>query len=103
VGNLNFLKEMKIPIESVSPVVAQASAAGLTAVVVAVNGVPAGVIEIADEIRPEAAAVVRSLKDLGMRTVMITGDNEQAAARVAQAVGVDQYLAEYRPDRKVER
>jgi len=102
VGNLNFLKEMKIPIESVSPVVAQASAAGLTAVVVAVNGVPAGVIEIADEIRPEAAAVVRSLKDLGVRTVMITGDNEQAAARVAQAVGVDQYLADYRPDRKAE-
>jgi Cd2+/Zn2+-exporting ATPase len=63
-----------------------------------------GVIAIADIVRPNAAAVVKQLKTLGVkRVVMLTGDNERVARAMARQVGVDEYYADLLPEDKVAR
>jgi Cd2+/Zn2+-exporting ATPase len=75
---------------------------GKTVVLVGTEDELEGVIAVADEIRPEAAAAVERLRSLGVeRTVMLTGDNERTARAVAERVGVDEYRAELLPDEKV--
>lgn len=75
---------------------------GKSVVLVAEDGQVLGGIVIADELRDDAAAVVRRLRGLGLRTVLISGDNRWTAARVAEACGVDEHLAELDPERKTE-
>ncbi|MDL5360457.1 heavy metal translocating P-type ATPase [Halalkalicoccus sp. NIPERK01] len=77
-------------------------AEGKTVVLVGTDEELEGVIGVADEIRPEAAATVARLADLGVtRTVMLTGDNERTARAIAERVGVDEYRAELLPEEKV--
>ncbi len=67
----------------------------------AVGGVLAGVVCVADPLREEASAVLNSLRKLGVsKTVMMTGDNEKTAAVIAAQVGVDEYYAEVLPEDK---
>ena len=67
----------------------------------AASGRLVGVICIADPLRPEAAAVLRQLRRLGVtNTVMMTGDSERTAAAIARQVGVDHYFAEVLPEEK---
>jgi Zn2+/Cd2+-exporting ATPase len=73
-----------------------------TEVLVAVGGVYAGRILLADKIKAEAAGAIRSLKALGVRRiVMLTGDNEKAAAAVAASLGIDEFRAGLLPQDKV--
>ncbi|WP_314212720.1 heavy metal translocating P-type ATPase [Pseudarthrobacter equi] len=67
---------------------AEAEAAGATAVWVAVDGVPAGIISLRDTVKEGSAAAVARLKDLGLRPILLTGDNAAVAAQVAAAVGI---------------
>lgn len=67
---------------------AEAEAAGATAVWVAVDGVPAGIISLRDTVKDGSAAAVARLKDLGLRPILLTGDNAAVAAQVAAAVGI---------------
>ncbi len=76
------------------------AAAGKTAVTVSVNGQPAGAIGIADTVKPEAAAAVRRLAEMGIEVWMITGDNRRIAETVARQVGIAHVLAEVLPDGK---
>lgn len=68
--------------------VAEMSQAGMSVVVVEVDGTPVGVLGIRDELRPEAAAAVRALADQGMRSVMLTGDHEVTARAIAEQAGI---------------
>lgn len=68
--------------------VAEMSQAGMSVVVVEVNGTPAGVLGIRDELRPEAAAAVQALADQGIRSVMLTGDQEVTAQAIAEQAGI---------------
>ncbi len=68
--------------------VAEMSQAGMSVVVVEVDGIPAGVLGIRDELRPEAAAAVQALADQGMRSVMLTGDQEVTAQAIAAQAGI---------------
>ncbi|MDK2903914.1 MAG: Zn2+/Cd2+-exporting ATPase [Clostridiales bacterium] len=74
-----------------------------TIVYVAVNGTYAGYLVIADEIKEDAAKTIRRLQNMGIRTVMLTGDRELIAKAVAQRLGLDGYFAELLPDQKVEK
>lgn len=75
---------------------------GETAVVVTVSGKLAGIIGIADRIRPEARAAIARLREAGIqRVVMLTGDNERVAARIAAEAGVDEYRASLMPEEKL--
>ena len=62
--------------------------AGGTSVLVAVDGEPAGVITVGDQVRPTSALAVRRFRDLGLRPILLTGDNASAAAAVARSVGI---------------
>ena len=83
------------------PEMERLAAEGKTAVVVAVDGQPAGAIGIADTVKPEAAAAVRRLHEMGIEVWMITGDNRRTAESVARQVGIQRVLAEVLPDAKL--
>ncbi|MFH0519548.1 heavy metal translocating P-type ATPase [Streptomyces sp. M41] len=75
---------------------------GRTAVVVAWDGVARGVLAVADAVKETSAEAVRELRALGLTPVLLTGDNRAVAEAVAQAVGIDQVIAEVLPEDKVE-
>jgi Cu+-exporting ATPase len=68
---------------------------------VAVDGKLAGVLAIADPIKPGAADAVASLKRLGLNVVLLSGDTERVAAAVARSIGIDRVIAGVLPDGKV--
>ena len=68
----------------------------------AVDGQPAAVMAVADPVRDTSAKALRELHELGIRTVMVTGDNRRTAEAVGRAVGIDEVVAEVLPDGKVE-
>ncbi len=75
-------------------------AAGRSAIFVAVDGRLAGVMTVEDPIKPSAAEAIRYLHAEGLRIVMLTGDNRATAQAVADAVGIDEVIAEVQPDQK---
>jgi Cu+-exporting ATPase len=75
---------------------------GQTVMLVAVDGRPAGLLGVADPVKESAAEAVRRLRDLGLRIVMLTGDNRTTAEAVARQVGIDEVIAEVLPDAKAE-
>jgi Cu+-exporting ATPase len=81
--------------------VAAAEGAGRTAAVVLVDGAPAGVLVVADTMRPTSAEAVRDLLELGLWPVLLTGDNEQTARAVASEVGIEEVVAGVTPEGKV--
>jgi len=76
---------------------------GKTVVFVIIDGKLAGAIALADIIRPESKEAITKLKEMGVRCMMITGDNNQVAKWVAEEVGLDEYFAEVLPDKKAEK
>lgn len=74
---------------------------GNTVVVAAVDKMPALAIAVSDPIRSDSASSVARLKEQGIKPVLVTGDNESAARYVADAVGIDEVVANVLPDGKV--
>ncbi|MGZ4131579.1 MAG: heavy metal translocating P-type ATPase, partial [Actinomycetota bacterium] len=75
---------------------------GLTPFAVWRDGVPFGLLAVADTVKPEAAATVERLHALGLEVAMVTGDRRATAEAIAAATGIDRVLAEVYPDGKVE-
>jgi Cu+-exporting ATPase len=73
-----------------------------TTVWVAMNGEAAGVLGIADPIKPTTREAVRELHDMGLKIIMCTGDNERTAESVARELGIDEFKAEVMPDEKID-
>jgi Cu+-exporting ATPase len=101
-GSLKWLEEEGIDVSALVHEAEKVSEAGDTPVFLAVDGQPAGVAAITDEIKDGAAAAVRALKGMGIEVVMLTGDNRRTAEAVASRAGVDRVVAEVTPDRKAE-
>jgi Cu+-exporting ATPase len=88
-GRTGWLVENGVGIsEPEQETLAAAEASGATAIWVAVDGVPAGIISLRDTIKPGSAAAIERLKKLGLRPILLTGDNAAVAAQVAAAVGI---------------
>jgi Cu+-exporting ATPase len=81
---------------------AQAEQAGQTAVFTGWDGQIRGLLVVADTVKPTSAEAVGRLRALGLRPVLLTGDNERAARAVAAAVGIDEVIAEVLPVGKVD-
>jgi P-type Cu+ transporter len=79
-----------------------AEAAGRTAVVASVDGEPQAVLVVADSVKPTSAEAVARLKALGLRPVLLTGDNAMTARAVAAEVGIDEVIAEVLPADKAD-
>lgn len=97
VGTSRFLFEEGIDVTPVVALVERVQVSGQTAVLAAVDGRAAGVLALADQLKPTAVAAVAELKRLGVRTVLLTGDNWRTAQAVADAVGIDSVRAEVLP------
>ena len=82
---------------------ARAAAAGGTPMYVAVDGTLAGLVTVADTVKPDAAEAVAQLKALGLEVWMVTGDNAATAEAVADQVGIDHVIAEVLPADKADR
>ncbi|MDD4859029.1 MAG: copper-translocating P-type ATPase [Dehalococcoidales bacterium] len=79
------------------------AAQGKTVVFVLIDGETAGAVALADIIRPESKEAIARLKEMGIRCLMITGDNSRVAKWVADETGIDEYFAEVLPERKAEK
>jgi Cu+-exporting ATPase len=101
-GNAAFIEKQGIVTTSIDSPLQQLSSAGKTTVVVAVDHDIAGVIALADDIRPESKPAVESLHKMGVDVVMLTGDNKRAASRVAMLTGIRTVQAEVLPSEKAE-
>jgi Cu+-exporting ATPase len=93
VGSAALLREAGVSIDAPSD-------SGASVVHVAVDGRPAGSIEVADAVKPGAREAIEALRRDGVRAVMVTGDNRSAAAAVAAAVGIEVVEAEVLPQGK---
>jgi Cu+-exporting ATPase len=78
----------------------EGEARGQTAIVVGWDGETRGLIVVADTVKPTSREAIAELRDLGLRPVLLTGDNEATAQAVAAEVGIDEVIAEVLPDEK---
>jgi P-type Cu+ transporter len=103
VGRPRLLADWSVHLpERLAAVRADAESRGRTVVAVAWDGAARGVLVVADAVKPTSAAAVRQLRDLGLRPVLLTGDNAAAARAVAAEVGIDEVVAEVLPQDKVD-
>ena len=100
VGNARLLERERIALDGVRSLADEMAGQGRTVVYIAVDGRPAGLIAVADAPRDTAAQAVAALQELGLRPVMLTGDNRATAERIAAQVGVDEVIAEVLPGDK---
>jgi len=100
IGNLRMMQAKGWRLDSLAPEVARLQLEGKTAMLVAVNNAVAGVIAVADTVKPGSVEAIQRLHDMGLQVVMITGDNRQTAEAIARQVGVDTVLAEVLPGDK---
>ncbi len=78
-------------------------AKGTTVVYVILDGTLSGAIALADIVRPESKQAIARFKEMGIRCMMLTGDNPQVAKAVADEIGLDEYFAEVLPDQKAKK
>ena len=90
-------------IQADSSAVGRISGKGRTIVFVLERDKPLGAIALADVIRPESKEAVQRLHELGIKAIMLTGDNQQVAEWVAGELGLDEYFAQVLPDKKADR
>ena len=99
-GTAAFLKELKVDVSALSGEAERLRADGATAVLLAVDGKPAGAIAIADPVKQTTPQALKALAADGIRVVMLTGDNRTTAQAVAKRLGITQVEAETLPDQK---
>ncbi|WP_257002511.1 HAD-IC family P-type ATPase, partial [Streptomyces sp. WZ.A104] len=103
VGREQLLTDAAIPLPpELSAALAEAEENGRTAVVVAWDGEARGVLGVADTVKDSSAAAVAELRTLGLRPVLLTGDNRAVAETVAAEVGIEEVYAEVMPQDKVD-
>ncbi len=99
-GNQQFFQQTGISIDPLKNNAADLRRNGQTVIFVAIDGQPAGLIGIADPIKPSTPQALRDLKAAGLRIVMLTGDSRGTAEAVAAKLGIDEFEAEILPDKK---
>ena len=100
VGSLRFLTEEGVGTETLAAFAAAHQEEGRTAVAVAVDGRPAGLVAISDPVKPSAAPALAALRADGIEVVLLTGDARRSAASVAKALGIARFEAEVLPEEK---
>jgi len=102
VGKPDFLRNENITsLERLESLAAELQEVGKTAMFVAIDGKPAGILAVADPIKATTAEAIKDLHDLGLKLVVLTGDNRRTAAAVAKQLGLGAVEAEIEPAGKV--
>ncbi len=104
VGKLKFLQEKEVSgLEAVESKAAELQAEGQTAMFVGINGKAAGILAVSDPVKASTPEAIAQLHRLGLKIIMLTGDNERTANAVAKKLGLDQVEAGVEPQHKHER
>ena len=98
-----YLKENNIKIEEGNEKIDELSGQGKTVVFLIIDGKLTGAIALADIIREDSKQAIKELKEMGIKPMMLTGDNKQVAAWVAKELDLDDYFAEVLPDKKADK
>ena len=99
-GNIKLMQELGIDVSALAERADDLRKEGATVIYITVDKKPAGLIAIADPIKKTTPEALKSLKDLGIRIVMLTGDNKTTALAVARKLGIDEVEAEILPEDK---
>ena len=97
IGSKALMDDRDIDLGDLAATWSHLATEGRTVIIVAIDDRPAAVIGVADAPRDTAAVAVARLRELGLRVVMLTGDNAATAARIAEAIGIDEVVADVRP------
>lgn len=100
VGNLRLMQKRGYPLNGLESDVERLQSEARTAMLVAVDGQVRGVIAVADTIKDGSAEAIADLRRMGIKVVMLTGDNRKTAEAIARQAGVDEVIAEVMPDGK---
>jgi Cu+-exporting ATPase len=101
-GNAALMDELKIDTRQLDADAERARQSGATAIFIAIDGAAAGVIAVADPIKPSVQQALAALRGDGLRILMLTGDNRTTAQAVAQQLGIDEIEAGVLPEHKSE-
>jgi Cu+-exporting ATPase len=100
VGNARLMAEAGVDVRALEPEAQRLQALGQTTVFVAVDGIPLGILGIADPLKPDSWEAVQEFKRAGLRVVLLSGDHESSVRAVAQQLGIDEVHAGVLPDEK---
>jgi Cu2+-exporting ATPase len=103
VGNLRLMQRENVAVDGLTERTAELASAGKTAMYVAAQGKPLGLVAVADTVRESAREAIEALHAAGVRTVMLTGDQRHTAEAVARQLGIDTVIAEVLPADKAAR
>ncbi len=99
-GNLKLMQREQVSLGDLEAKASGLADDGKTPMFVAVDGVAAGLVAVADTVKADSAEAIAALRQMGIEVVMITGDNRRTAEAIARQVGVDRVLAEVLPQDK---
>lgn len=102
-GSLQLLREYAVDVKEIEPEVALIEGEGKSCIVAAIGGHAAGMIAIADTIKPTSRDAIQALHEMGIRTLLLTGDNERTARAIAAGAGIDSVTAGVLPAGKADR
>lgn len=102
IGNRRLMEQRNIPIEALLSQFEEEAGRGRTPVWIAIDGQLAGLIVVADPIKPTSVSAIRKLHKESLLVVMLTGDSERTAQAVAHEVGIDQVIAGVLPEGKLD-
>jgi len=97
VGNRKLMKENHLEVDSHEEKIAALEAQGKTTMFVSVNNKVLGLVSVADTLKADSVKAVKELKELGVKVIMLTGDNERTAKAIAKEVGIDNIMANVLP------
>lgn len=103
IGTQRWLKELEIDTRELQQHSARLESGGKTVIWLAVNGKIAGIMGIADAVKPSSVNAIRTLQKMGLEVVMLTGDNYRTAEVIAREVGIKRILADVRPAQKADQ
>ncbi|MBI2587050.1 MAG: cation-translocating P-type ATPase, partial [Rhodospirillales bacterium] len=101
-GSPRFITESGVDLAPLASRIGTLESTGRTVIAVCRNGQPLGLLALGDTVRPEASQTVAAIKRAGLKTVLVTGDNEPAARRVAAELGIDEVHAGILPGQKAD-
>jgi len=103
VGSERMMSRLKIDIDqTVENILISLRKKGKTTVMIAINNRIEGIVAMQDPLKQGVREAVQRLKDMGFRTIMLTGDNELAAAQIAKEAGIDEFRAGLTPEQKLD-
>jgi Cu+-exporting ATPase len=101
-GNRKLMDDLRLSLKKLEADSDRLAAEGKTPMYVAINGEIAGIVAVADVVKPSSQSAIANLHKMGIEVAMITGDNKKTAAAIAAQVGIDKVLSEVLPQDKSE-